>query len=244
MLGTVWDLLVKLSLSSALPTRRSYFSKLPEQIKANMLTITVSITLSISIDDTHSQPLSARQQKPSRRASLADFFGSLTNLIKGKLGLKEEHCRLQHPQGNEVCLMVWGGLHWELWLRRQSRSQRDERIGFFLHVRCYGRINWAAVKSISKTNYNSKFLCSEKYASLKTARVIFSLMKNCKRSPSCLTCILERFSLTARSECSLNTFCWWCQNNSSRAGSRCAQPWSALVKHLWGSKHSNVSRER
>lgn len=102
MLGTVSDLLVKLSLSSAQPTRRSYFSKLPEQIKANMLTITVSITLSISIDDTRSQPLSARQQKPSRRASLADFFGSLTNLIKGKLGLKEEHCRLQHPQGNEV----------------------------------------------------------------------------------------------------------------------------------------------
>lgn len=101
-IGTVIEMLVKLGLSSALPTRRSYFSKLPQQIKANMLTITVSITLSISIDDTHSQPLSARQQKPSRRASLADFFGSLTNLIKGKLGLKEEHCRLQHPQGNEV----------------------------------------------------------------------------------------------------------------------------------------------
>lgn len=102
-IGPVTDMLVvKLGLLSALPTRRSYFSKLPEQIKANMLTITVSITLSISIDDTHSQPLSARQQKPSRRASLADFFGSLTNLIKGKLGLKEEHCRLQHPQGNKV----------------------------------------------------------------------------------------------------------------------------------------------
>lgn len=98
-IGPATDMLVKLG---APPTRRSYFSKLPQQIKANMLTITVSITLSISIDDTHSQPLSARQQKPSRRASLADFFGSLTNLIKGKLGLKEEHCRLQHPQGNEV----------------------------------------------------------------------------------------------------------------------------------------------
>lgn len=89
------------------------------------------------------------------------------------------------------------------------------KIRLLLHVRCCGRINWVEVKSVSKTNCNSKFLCSEKYASLKTDRVIFSLMKNWKRAPSCLTSILEQFSLTAQSKWSLNTFCWWCQNYSS-----------------------------
>lgn len=124
--------------SSTFPARRSYFRKLPEQIKANMLTITVSITLSISIDDTHSQPLSARQQKPSRRASPSDFFGSLTNLIKGKLGLKEA-LQIATPTGkwsqNEVCLMVRANrvrLKRELWLRMQSllqstATQKEER---------------------------------------------------------------------------------------------------------------------
>lgn len=115
-------------------SQTAYFRKLSEQIKGNMLTITVSITLSISIDETHSQPLSPRQQKSSRRASPSDFFGSLTNLIKGKLGLIEA-LQIATPTGkwsqNWVCLMVRANrvqLMRELWLRMQSLFQSTARI--------------------------------------------------------------------------------------------------------------------